>query len=303
MGNLDELDQEKKSLEQYEKDLQVLGQYDQPDRVITSKEAQELADADRKIPTINTGIQEIDDLLGGFRPGQLVVISAPTGQGKTTFCQTLTTKFEKQGIGCLWFSYEVGISEFLDKFEGTPVFYLPKELKQNSMEWLEHRIMESIAKYDCKIVFIDHLHYLLEMQKMAQAQSISLLIGMMVRELKKMAIKHGMTIFLVSHMRKLMYDKMPEIDDLRDSSFVGQEADIVMFLKRKIDGKGENAVATDRCLLSIAKNRRTGSLGFVNLQMVGKEFVTINKNYAEITPPSYLKEDEGDREQTFGLGI
>ncbi|KKM66278.1 hypothetical protein LCGC14_1482880, partial [marine sediment metagenome] len=56
MGNLDELDQEKKSLEQYEKDLQVLGQYDQPDRVITSKEAQELADADRKIPTINTGI-------------------------------------------------------------------------------------------------------------------------------------------------------------------------------------------------------------------------------------------------------
>ena len=291
-----------KELEQYSRDLEVMSQYDKEDRVISSVEAQELAEADRKIPSIKTNIDEIDNLLGGLRAGQLVVLSSPTGQGKTSFCQTLTSRFAKQNINTLWFSYEVGIAEFLEKFENNPLFYLPKELKQNSIKWLEHRILESIAKYDCKIVFIDHLHYLLEMQQMAEARSISLLIGMMVRELKKIAIKHGVIIFLVAHMRKLQYDKMPEIDDLRDSSFVGQEADIVMFLKRKYEGKGEQQVATNQALLSIAKNRRTGNLGYVKLEMVGKEFVAITNNYDK-NQSDNIPEESRDRQENLGYGI
>lgn len=301
------MSEEKKQLERYQRDLEILGQYDKEDRVISSHEARELAEADKKIPNIQTDIKELDDIIGGFREGQLVIISGPTGQGKTTWCQTLTSRFANQKINCLWFSYEVGITDFLEKFEGTPLFYLPKEMKQNSLIWLEDRIMESMAKYDCKIVFIDHLHYLLEMQKMAEAHSISLLIGMMMRELKKMAIRHEITIFLVSHMRKAHYDKMPDVDDLRDSSFVGQEADIVMFMKRggKKDSK-EEALKNKKATLRIAKNRRTGNLDDISLELINKQFRTqseIDRKHVDTNTSVSYKEDEGHREQTFGYEI
>lgn len=296
---------EKKDLEQYQRELEILSQYDQGDKVISSVDAQKLADAEKKTPSIKIGIQEIDDLLDGFKEGQLIIISGPTGQGKTTLCQTLTLKFAKQDINCLWFSYEVGIGEFLEKFPESPLFYLPKELQQNNITWLEHRIMESMAKYDCKVVFIDHLHYLLEMQKMAEARSISLLIGMMVRELKRMAIKHEITIFLVSHMRKLQYDKMPEIDDLRDSSFVGQEADIVMFMKRghRKDTR-EEAEQSNYATLKIAKNRRTGRLGYVPMELVNNEFVPeseVTHNYDDTDTSESFEENDGDRKESFGF--
>lgn len=296
---------DKEDLEKYKKDLEILGQYDKEDRVITSHEAKELVDADKKILSINTDMKEFDDIVGGLREGQLIIVSGPTGQGKTTLCQTFTSRFVKQDIRCLWFSYEVGMAEFLDKFDGSPLFYLPKELKQNSLVWLEQRIMESMAKYDCKIVFIDHLHYLLEMQKMAQAHSISLLIGMMMRELKKMAIKHEIIIFLVSHMRKLQYDKMPDIDDLRDSSFVGQEADIVMFMKRGDQKQTKEEAEKDEknpATLRIAKNRRTGNLGFIQLELINKQFrpeSEIDRHHVDTNTTTPYKEDEGDRNATF----
>lgn len=294
----------KQDLEQYQRELEILGQYNQEDRVISSLEAQELAEADKKIPNINIGVMEFDDIIGGFREGQLVIISGPTGQGKTTWCQTLTSKFASKKINCLWFSYEMGIADFLEKFEGTPLFYLPKELQQNSLQWLETRIMESMAKYDCKIVFIDHLHYLLEMQKMAETHSISLLIGMMMRELKKMAIKHEITIFLVSHMRKLLYDKMPDVDDLRDSSFVGQEADIVMFIKRgKEKDSKEEAIQNNHATLRIAKNRRTGNLGVISLELINKQFRAPSEIDRYHVNTNTIPEDDGSKRENFGFGI
>lgn len=285
------IDQKIKEAEQYQRDLEIMAKYDKADKIISSDEAQALAEEDRKKPSIMTNINQIDEMIGGFRESQVVIVSGPTGHGKTTFCRTLTRRFAEQNVNCLWMSYEEGIGEFLNKFVDVPLFYLPQELKQGSLEWTEERIVESIAKYDCKVIFIDHLHYLLEMQKMAEAKSLSLLIGMMLREIKKMAIKHQVTIFLVSHMKKIMYDRMPEIDDLRDSSFVGQEADVVMFVKRQqVDNK-----LTDFSTVLIAKNRRTGNLGPIeNFKLEGGDLIhdeTHNTN----------KEVEGTGEENYAF--
>lgn len=278
-------------LKQYERELEIMAEYDKPDKVISSEEARQLAEEEAKKPSILTQVPQIDDMLGGFREGQLVVISGPTGHGKTTFCRNLTLWFEDQQVNSLWFSYEEGMGEFLNKFYRFPQFYTPQELVQGSLEWIEHRILESIAKYDCQVVFIDHLHYLLDMSKMAEAKSLSILIGMMLRELKKIAIKHRVTIFLVSHMKKLTYDRAPEVDDLRDSSFVGQEADIVMFIKR-VRAEGQY---TNNATLYISKNRRTGNLGVIDrFYLDGNEFKTNELN-------TYNSDEEmaGDSESTI----
>jgi len=274
---LNDLKCEKEVLKKLGREYEILGVYQGEDRVITSEQALEelKEDENRQVLKVKSTISALDKIVGDFREGQLVILSSPTGQGKTTFCQTLTYAFADQNINSVWFSYEVGIREFMEKMPDAPLFYLPRRIKQNSMDWLEARIKEGIAKYNCKIVFIDHLHYLLEMQKMAEAKSLSLLVGMMMRQLKRLAIENEIIIFLVSHMRKVRYDtnKLPDIDDLRDSSFVGQESDIVIFLQRVME-KGDEGqdIATNRALLKVAKNRRLGSLGYVKLTFNNNRF-------------------------------
>ncbi len=268
------LNQQEKELIEYENKLFKAQQYAGEDRVVPISEAIGELDLGKEKYQLFSKIPQLDKIVGGFREGQIIVISAQTGQGKTSFLQTLTENFNEK---CLWFTYEVGLEEFIEKFSELPAFFLPRQLKQNSLTWLENRIIEAKAKYGCKVVFIDHLHYLLEMQKMAEAKSISLLIGMMMRELKKMAIRHEVIIFLVSHMKKVMYDKLPDIDDLRDSSFVGQESDIVIFLKRR----KENEEYTNQATLKVAKNRRTGKLGNIKLIYHNNKFNEYEDEHTE----------------------
>ena len=275
-NKISDIDTEEIKLATLTREYEILSVYDKDDRVISSEEAlKELkADGLKPIFKIKSDIPKLDELIGDFRSGQVIVISAPTGQGKTTFAQTLTYSFSEQKTNCIWFSYEVGLEDFMEKMPNAPIFYLPRRIKQNSLSWVEMRIKESIVKYDAKVVFIDHLHYLLEMQKMAEAKSISLLVGMMMRELKKIALENEIIIFLISHMRKVKYEEnaLPDIDDLRDSSFVGQEADMVLFLHRIVEEIGGSFIFTHNAILKVAKNRRLGNLGYVKLELVNGRF-------------------------------
>ena len=268
------LTSQENEIQNYENKLFRAQQYDGDDRVIPIQEAVEELNIQKDKYQLFSKIPRLDEIVGGFREGQLVVVSAPTGQGKTSMMQTFTENFDEK---CLWFTYEVGLEEFIEKFSEIPLFYLPRQLKQNSLVWLENKIIEAKAKFGCKVIFIDHLHYLLEMQKMAEAKSISLLVGMMMRELKKMAIHHEIIIFLVSHMRKILYDRLPEIEDLRDSSFIGQESDLVFFIKRVKEGEEY----TNKAVLKVAKNRRTGKLGNVRLIYNNHHFEEYTDAYDE----------------------
>lgn len=264
--NYQEIKELEKKLQKYE----AFADYAGIDKVISSLELWDEIQRNKKTDTFSpiSKIPKLDEIIGGFREGQLIIISAQTGEGKSSFCQTLTKNFSEQHIPCIFFSYEMGNEEFLAKFNSIPVFYMPTQTKQNSMKWLESKIYESIAKYKTKIVFIDHLHFLLEMSQMAQAKNLSLLIGMMMRELKRMALEHSLIIFLVSHVKKTQFNQAPELDDLRDSSFVAQESDIVMILRRETENDPDNPrvkIKTNKTIVSVLKNRRTGSLGIVKL--------------------------------------
>lgn len=256
MENLKE--QEEKLREQ-----EIMLQYDGEDKIITSKEAWDKLEEERKKPAvrIKSKLPTLDKMLDGFREGDLVVISGITKQGKTTFCQTLTYNFAQQEIPCLWFSFEMAPLEFLTKFKPElPHFVLPARLKTNSLEWLEKRIVEGQAKYGSKVVFIDHLHFLLDMQGLARGNT-SLIIGGIMRELKKIALYRNITIVLVAHTTKIRFDNEPELSDIRDSSFIGQEADTVLMIWRK----KENGIMTNEARLAVLANRRTGENGKVGL--------------------------------------
>ena len=235
--------------------------YEGDDKIISSHEMQEII-LSQKNRDFNIGSMspKLDEALGGFEGGEVIVVSGLTGQGKTLWCQSLTRNFHLHGINSTWFSYEVTPKWFLRAFGDTlPMFYLPAKLKDNTLEWLSDRIYEGKLKYDSRVVFIDHLHFLVDMRT---RNNMSLEIGFTMRYLKKIAIEHNICIFLIAHTAKAKLDVEPDIDSLRDSSFVGQEADSVLMIWR--DPKSEN-----EALLKVVKNRKRGVFATIPLIKIG----------------------------------
>lgn len=268
------------SIEDKIKQEQELAEYSGDDRVISfadkRAELKELATAEWSIRTELSGL---DDVVGGFRPGNLIVVSGATSQGKTTLNQTITRNLSVIGIPSLWFPFEGDIRDFLERLHMVTVAgTLPGYLKSNSVRWVRKRIQEAVLKHGVKVVFIDHLHYLLSLESMGNA---SLTIGGIVRQLKLMAQEFNVVIFLICHIRKLQSNdkegnfQRPGIDDIRDASLIGQEADYVMFIWREKDKKNstiDDPVWKDEATLSLQKNRRTGKLCNVPLIMINKFF-------------------------------
>lgn len=271
-----ELQSAKKGAEaDHEKKIVDLKTYEGEDKVVHIQDAlKTMEEAGQSVLRVKTGLMKFDGFLSGLQEEQLIIFSAPTGHGKTTFFKTLTKKFFEQGHHSIWFSFEVGMREFCESFPGMPSFYIPSIVEGGSLKWLEDRIIEGQAKFGTKIVFIDHLHYLIDMKTLSITKNQSIAIGMLLRELKNIARRNKVLIFLVAHLRKIdIESEMPNINDLRDSSFVGQEADAVVLMWRipKPQTKEEKKAQmptelTNEAIMNIVKNRKTGKLGHFRVE-------------------------------------
>ena len=220
-----------------------------------------------------SGWGSLDRIIEGFAEENLVVVSGPTGQGKTLWCQNLTAQLSEGGIRCLWVSYELSLKEFLERFDNfpnPPVFYTPNMNVPHDLVWLERKIVEAMAKFEVQAVFIDHTHYLADMREIA-GRNASLVIGALIRDIKLLARKYHIIIFLVHHMQKTDIDEAPTIADLRDTSFAAQEADFVIMIWRKMRKQSrrermeEGIQYLDEMIVSVVKNRSTGRLGTLTM--------------------------------------
>lgn len=179
------------------------------------------------------------------------MISGPTKNGKTLLAQTLTASFARQQEFPLWFSFEVPSKQFLEQFPELPLFYMPQKLKAHALDWLEERIRESFLKYRTRIIFVDHLHHLIDL---ARLKNPSIEIGQVIRRLKNFAVNGGFIIFLLCHTTKGKSENNLSYESIRDSSFISQESDCVLMIKRRPE------VAENAARLSVEFHRRTGVL-------------------------------------------
>lgn len=225
----------------------------------------DLKDENKEQKKIYSGFKGLDDITKGFRPTQLIVVSAATKSGKTTFCMEMTTHMAPETP--LWLSFEESMEELKEKFiernQPIPHLVTPRAMKGNTLDWVEKKIIEAIVKYKTEVVFIDHLHFIVPFQNERQ----DLAIGEAMRSLKRMARIWNVTIFLIAHIKKVRVDQSPTLEDLRDSSFIAQEADTVIMLYRHAfrNGEGDTDV-TNNVNVAVLANRRTGKTG--NVKMV-----------------------------------
>lgn len=234
------------------------------DKVIPFKDIVERIKTSEEELKIMTGWTDLDKLLRGFRLQQLVVVSAKTKSGKTSWLMDLTDRCKEYNP--LWFPYEESADELIRKFiesgREPPRAFTPENMNNSSMEWLESKIVESIAKYDTKIVIIDQLDFIVPFI----GDNHHLNIAKTMRDLKGLAKKWNVVIFIICHLVKADMDKQPTLDDLRGSASIAQEADTVILLWRESKREGGQVVISDNVNISIQANRRYGKTG--NVKMV-----------------------------------
>jgi RecA/RadA recombinase len=217
-----------------------------------------------------TGIEEFDKALGGgIQDGDLTTISGWTGQGKTLLSQTINYNLYKAGVSCIWFEYEVTHRELWEKFKKMGIekdfpSYTPEKNVSADVKWIEKMILKSIAKYNVKVVFIDHLTNLLRDSKNLEldknlSNNTSLLLGAICRGLKSIALKHKVSIVLMAHTIKPPRGGSDmSANDIGFSGGIAQESDTVLMIRRKDSQTQHDVVFSQDSEVKLEKNRKTG---------------------------------------------
>ena len=236
---------------------------------------------------------------GGVIPGDLVVVSGQTSHGKSSLCQDWTMSLirSEKKVKVLWFSYELMVSEIWRKFQEMgatkeDMVFAPAKHSTGSLDWVEKKIKEAKEKFGIKAVVIDHLGFLLPkikkgMSEKSMSSNYATYLTQIVREIKTMALQEEIIVFLPVHMKKKeRRSDGADIEDLKDSSGIGQEADLVFLIEReKNNNKDADSCFTELTKIYLAKNRRTGITKIGRFTMMNGRFVqdTSDKEFKALT--------------------
>jgi len=241
-----------------------LKNYAGEDRVVSSITYAAMLENLPPVRRFKTGISALDEAIDGFEDGELIVISGPTAMGKTTLCDTVIQNLNKENKKSLFFTFEVTPAKMIQNHRTSETcVYLPLQHKAMNLSWIRDRTMEAVCKYQVSAVFIDHLHYVVDM---ASNHNMSLEIGTTMRFLKRdIALAINIPVFIVCHSAKVPFDQEPSMAHLRDSSFVAQEADTVLIVFRRFDkdfmGKTQKTMLQGLSTVKVDKARRAGTMG------------------------------------------
>jgi len=182
-------------------------------------------------------------MLGGVREGNFVTITGIASEGKTSYGQNITVNLSKQNLSCLWFSYEMPINDIYARFKSMGVvknllIYTPKQMTTGNMEWIQEKILEGMEKYKTKFIFIDHLDFITP-KKQRTVEGERLVIKDICVELKEMAIKLKLIIFLMVHVKKVQ-GRALEMQDMAESGATYKLADFVFAVGRQNWSTTEN---------------------------------------------------------------
>lgn len=204
-----------------------------------------------KMIGISTGFRTLDSMTKGLVGGEMIVVAGKTSHGKTSLALNIAEKVAKESP-VLFLTLEmtkVEIGARLQAIHGKDLYDLNLLVQvEDEFNWRDIDLLFEQAKKDqVALVIIDHLHYFTR-----ELEHVSEDLGRITKEIKKNAIRHNLPVILISHTRKTNKSNDTfDIEDLRGSSFIAQDSDIVLGVYRSPKYK-------DSILVGIHKNRNRG---------------------------------------------
>lgn len=275
---------------------------------LTIEEIDAIQNRDGDMAGVPSGFPELDKFTTGFRPGQMIVVAARPGVGKSTlgldFCRAASIRnkmssaifsLEMTGaeIAMRLLSAEAkvaihhmrgggmtpkdweAISRAMPKVQSAPIVI--DDSPNMTMPEIRSKARRIKKMHGLDFVVIDYLQLMTSGKRVENRQ---VEVSEFSRQIKLLAKELEVPIVAISQLNRgseQRTDKTPQLSDLRESGSIEQDADIVMLLHRPdtlAHGESERPGEAD---IIIAKNR-SGPTNKVSVSFQG--------HYSRFTPMS-----------------
>jgi replicative DNA helicase len=241
-----------------------------------------------------SGFKDLDDMTGGFQPGNLVIVAARPSMGKSALvCNIAENASIQHNAAVALFSLEMSETELAQRFVASQARIKGDDLRKGRVA--EHKwpkILEASSRLARAPLFIDDssdlslLEIRAKSRRLHQQHGLGMIIvdylqllradgrienrveqiAQMSRGLKILARELECPVLALSQLNRGVEqrtDKRPVLSDLRESGSIEQDADLVAFIYRDeyYDKESEREGEAD---IIIAKHRN-GAIGEVTL--------------------------------------
>ena len=243
-----------------------------------------------------SGFKDLDEITGGFQPGNLIILAARPSMGKSALVTNIAENAAlEHGKPVALFSLEMSEAELAQRFVASQARIRGEELRKGRVaenRW--PKILEACQRLSDAPLYVDDssdigilelrakarrlhqqsenglgliiLDYLQLMRADSRIENRVEAVGQMSRGLKILARELEVPVIALSQLSRAVEsrtDKRPILSHLRESGNIEQDADLVMFIYRDeyYDRESEREGEAD---IIIAKHRN-GALGDVTL--------------------------------------
>ncbi|MDQ6820915.1 MAG: replicative DNA helicase [Actinomycetota bacterium] len=252
-----------------------------------------------KTPLTGTpsGFKDLDELTGGFQPGNLVVIAARPSMGKSALVTNMAENAVLDGHAVALFSLEMSESELAQRFVASQARIHGEELRKGRVPesrwqkilaacqrlsdaplWIDDSSDTGVLEVRAKARRLHHqvpgglgliiIDYLQLMRHEGRVENRVEQVGQISRGLKGLARELEVPVIALSQLSRAVEqrggEKKPILSDLRESGQIEQDADLVMFIYREEYYLKEESERPGEADIIIAKHRN-GPVGDVVL--------------------------------------
>jgi replicative DNA helicase len=251
-----------------------------------------------------SGFSDLDEITGGFQPGNLIILAARPSMGKSALVTNIAENValhKDSPRAVALFSLEMSEAELAQRFIASQASIKGDALRKGRLKEERHwkRVLDTASRYDAAPLFVDdssdigileirakarRLHaqhpgglgliivdYLQLLRPDGRIENRVEQVGQMSRGMKILARELQVPVIALSQLSRGVEsrtDKRPLLSDLRESGQIEQDADLVMFIYRD-EYYNENTDRPGEADIIIAKHRN-GGLGDVPLTFQGE---------------------------------
>lgn len=256
------------------------------------------------ISGLSTGFKDLDKILSGLHPSDLIILAARPSVGKTSLAMDIARRvalINKVPVGV--FSLEMSKEQLVDRMLSSeagidlwrlrtgklgnepgnedfsrlgramgalaeaPIF-IDDSGSMNIME-LRTKARRLQTEHGLGLLIIDYLQLMEGRSKYSNSDNRTQEIAEITRALKSIARELKIPVIALSQLSRMVEQRSPAIPrlaDLRESGSIEQDADIVMFIYRKYMDKSQSCNDDEKHLAEIhISKHRNGPTGVVQL--------------------------------------
>ncbi len=241
-----------------------------------------------------TGFIDLDRLLGGFQPSDLIIVAGRPGMGKSSFGLSIAQQAAlKHNIVVAFFSLEMSGEQLIQRLIAGETGISSQRLRVGDIRDIEwDRFVRASGKLGDTLIFVDDtpspspIEIRTKCRRLAAEYGLHLIIidymqlmrsGMrsenrvqevsyISRMLKALAREMDVPVVAMSQLSRAVesrQDKRPILSDLRESGTIEQDADVVIFIYRE-EMYEENTERRHIADIIVAKHRN-GPTGQISL--------------------------------------